>query len=81
MSRNEKFSLCEMLIGLGIVIMMFGFIAGIIITAIGGNSWELMQGSPKIMLAFQIDQLTTWFGLMLTIVASVAWNVIDKKSK
>ena len=80
MTKNERFSLCEMLIGLGIVIMIFGFMAGIVITAIGGNNWELMKESPKIMMAFWIDELVMWSGLFLTIGSAVAWNILDKKS-
>jgi len=54
--------------------------AGIVITAIGGNNWELMKESPKLMVVFQIDELVMWSGLFLTIGSAVAWNILDKKS-
>lgn len=79
MQKEDKKALCEYIIGAGIFITMIGFIAGIVITAIGGNNWDLMKESPKIMLAFQIDQLQMWAGAIVIISGATAWNIIDKK--
>lgn len=79
MNKEDKKALCEMIMGLGIFVMAIGFVAGIVITVIGGNNWQLMQESPKVMLAFFIDQLQMWTGLGITIGAATVWNVMDKK--
>lgn len=76
-----KKTFCEMLMTIGILIMMSWFIVGIVITAIGGNNWELMKESPKLVVAFWIDQLIIWSGLFLTVGSAVAWNILDKKNK
>lgn len=77
----QKKTFCEMLMTIGILIMMSWFIVGIVITAIGGNNWELMKESPKLVVAFWIDQLIIWSGLFLTVGSAVAWNILDKKSQ
>lgn len=76
-----KKTFCEMLMTIGILIMMSWFIVAIVITAIGGNNWELMKESPKLMFAFWIDQLIMWSGLFLTFGSAVAWNILDKKNQ
>ena len=77
--KDYKLELCEGLISFGMFVMFIGFIAGIVITIIGGNNWELMKESPKIMMAFWIDELVMWSGLLLTIGSAVAYNIEDRK--
>lgn len=76
--KEDKIMICEALIGLGAFLIVMGFMAGIVITIVGGNNWELMKGSPFIMAVWNIDQLVMWFGLILAIGSSVIYNLNNK---
>lgn len=78
MKREDKITVCEALIGLGAFLIVMGFMAGIVITIVGGNNWELMKESPFIMAVWNINQLVMWFGLILTIGSSVIYNLNNK---
>lgn len=79
MTTKEKRTLCEMFIGLSLFIMFIGFIVGMILTIIGGNNWELMKESPKLVTALWVDQSIMWFGVLQLIISAVAYNVYDNK--
>lgn len=65
-------------IGAGVFIQFVAFIAGIVITIIGGNDWEIMRESSKIMMAAYIDWLALMFGVVLTVGSAIVYNILEK---
>ena len=68
-------------IGTGMLFMFIFFIMGIIVTILGGNNWELMQQSEKIMIAMRIDWIGLMFDVAMMIGGTIGYNILDNKEK
>ena len=63
----------EALGSIGILTIIVGFMAGVIITGIGGG-WEAMQKSFVIMIMYSISQIAIVFGIAFTTICAAIWN-------
>ena len=72
-NKKEK---VEALGSIGILTIIVGFMAGVIITGIGGG-WEAMQKSFIIMAMYSISQIAIVFGIAFTTICATIWNKIQ----
>lgn len=68
-------------ISAGMLFMFAFFVMGIIVTILGGNNWELMQQSEKIMFAMRVDWFGLMFGVAIMIGGIVAYNILENKER
>ncbi len=63
-----------LLLTIGGLALAIAFIVGMILSMIGG-SWEMMQQSEKIMIAWQINLAGAIIGLFNTIIGIIMYNI------
>ena len=67
------------LITVGFINSILFFLAGIVITALGGGTWEMMQQSKKIMTAAMIDWYGLMAGVLCIVIGTIVYNIYDSK--
>ena len=76
---NQKMDALVKTGSIGIFIILIGLLVGNIITILAGNDWQVMKESPFWMTLFILDTSAMWYGLIMTIVCAVKYNILDAK--